>query len=203
MKNKGFTLIELLAVIIILGLLMLVAIPSVTAYIDNSRKEGYVTTAKELVKGATNLVNTGDLDMFDTDTTYYIPSTCIEVETGGSSPYGKFAPAYIVVTYDNDSYNYFWLSRDTASMGVKFITPSNELNAEHIISDIKSSDVTPTIGVGSRSKIKVIQESDCTTMEEETLTDRVTETGERLLVVLPEGKTRQDLVVGDIVKIIN
>ena len=44
MKNKGLTLIELLAVIIILGILMLIAIPSVTNYINNFRKESYVNT---------------------------------------------------------------------------------------------------------------------------------------------------------------
>ena len=37
-NNKGFTLIELLAVIIILGILMIIAIPSVTKYITDSRK---------------------------------------------------------------------------------------------------------------------------------------------------------------------
>ena len=39
MKNKkGFTLIELLAVIIILGILMIIAIPAVTSYIQSSRQ---------------------------------------------------------------------------------------------------------------------------------------------------------------------
>ncbi|MDD6878923.1 MAG: type II secretion system protein [bacterium] len=38
MKNKkGFTLVELLAVIVILGVLLLVAVPSVTRVISNSR----------------------------------------------------------------------------------------------------------------------------------------------------------------------
>ena len=45
MKNKkGFTLIELLAVIVILGLLMAIAIPSVTKYITESRKKTLTTT---------------------------------------------------------------------------------------------------------------------------------------------------------------
>ncbi|MBO5375413.1 MAG: prepilin-type N-terminal cleavage/methylation domain-containing protein, partial [Bacilli bacterium] len=44
MKNKkGFTLIELLAVIIILGVLMIIAIPSVTEYIQTARKKAYVS----------------------------------------------------------------------------------------------------------------------------------------------------------------
>ena len=81
-KIKGFTLIELLAVIIILGVLMLVAIPSVTSYINNSRKQTYVDTAKEIIKGATVLVNSGDLNTFDTDTTYYIPVDAISTENG-------------------------------------------------------------------------------------------------------------------------
>ncbi len=40
-RSFAFTLIELLAVIIILGVLMLVAIPSITSYIGNSRKSPY------------------------------------------------------------------------------------------------------------------------------------------------------------------
>ena len=109
-KTKGFTLIELLAVII-LGIFMLVTIPSVTAYINNSRKEAYINTAKQYIKGATNLVNSGDLDIFDTSVTYYIPCSCIELETGGESPYGgKFDPAYIIVTYDNNSYDSIWFA---------------------------------------------------------------------------------------------
>ena len=51
MRNeKGFTLIELIAVIIIIGVLMMVAIPSVTTLISNSRKEVYVSNAKKYIE---------------------------------------------------------------------------------------------------------------------------------------------------------
>src|SRR5574344_609742 len=51
-NKKGFTLIELLAVIVILGVIMVIAVPAVTKYIDNSRKEGFTKTASGVVDAA-------------------------------------------------------------------------------------------------------------------------------------------------------
>ena len=70
--SKGFTLIELLAVIIILGVIMLIAIPSVTTQITNSRKLTYAQTAKGIISGARTVVNSGDLPVYKPGTTYYI-----------------------------------------------------------------------------------------------------------------------------------
>ena len=100
MKNKkGFTLIELLAVIIILGVIMLIAIPSVTRYINESRKDTYIDTARQIVKGAIPMINSGELDVYDMDTTYYIPASCIPTENSMSSPFGEFEQAYVIVGY--------------------------------------------------------------------------------------------------------
>ena len=41
-NSKGFTLVELLAVIVIMGILMMVAIPAVTRTIENSRKDTFI-----------------------------------------------------------------------------------------------------------------------------------------------------------------
>lgn len=50
MKNKkGFTLIELLATIVILGILMMIAYPTVLGVIDSNRKETYVEDAKKFM----------------------------------------------------------------------------------------------------------------------------------------------------------
>ncbi len=49
MKQRGFTLIELLAVILILGIIALIAIPTVNKIIDQSKKGAFETTANNIV----------------------------------------------------------------------------------------------------------------------------------------------------------
>ncbi|MBO5120174.1 MAG: type II secretion system protein [Bacilli bacterium] len=55
LNTKGFTLIELLAVITIMGILMMVAIPTVSRTIENSRKDTFIDTMKNYVNGAKNM----------------------------------------------------------------------------------------------------------------------------------------------------
>jgi prepilin-type N-terminal cleavage/methylation domain-containing protein len=161
-KKKGFTLIELLAVIIILGILMIIAIPSVTSYISDSRKNAYIDTAKEIVGGARNVVNEGRLGMYDTNTTYYIPADYIKTENASKSPYGEFTEAYVGVVYDGTGYKYYWISTDNAGQGVKEITLADKLETDDIVSDLKDTDITnvvETTGIGNRKKIMLLNTS--------------------------------------------
>ena len=152
-KKKAFTLIELLAVIIILGVLLLVAIPSVTSYIADSRKKVYIDTAKNYISGARVMVNKGDSDVFDPEVTYYIPIECISIETGGESPYGKFKGAYVLVSYNEKGFDYYWASTDTAKMGI-IQTNEYDLNEELIKPNVDSIDTT--ISVAPNSKVSVM-----------------------------------------------
>ena len=60
-SKKGFTLVELLAVIVIMGILMMVAIPSISRVIENSRKDTFVDIAKSYADAAKTLLTADTL----------------------------------------------------------------------------------------------------------------------------------------------
>ena len=137
MNKKGFTLIELLAVIIILGILMIIAIPSVTTYIQNSRKSAYVDTASAYIDAVRTKVNEAkDLKFFDTNTMYLVPvghesgKTCVSTESGGKSPFSEsWNYAFVGVVYKGDGYNYYFIGEDGATQGFELID-QNTLSKE-------------------------------------------------------------------------
>ena len=102
--KKGFTLVELLAVIVIMGILMMVAIPSISRVIENSRKDTFVDIAKSYANAAKTLWTADNLTCEGTvasavdDGDYYILINTTEsartvlpvlVNQGGKSSWGN------------------------------------------------------------------------------------------------------------------
>ncbi len=160
-RQNAFTLIEILAVVIILGILMIIAIPTIVEYISSSRKKAYIMSANNYVSGVRNKVNSLAYKFTDPAVIYYVPINCVTLEKDGKSPFGEWREAYVVVTFHDNSYNYYWTSLDSAGYGIE-LTKEEELDADKVKTGMIKID--KTISVEEKFMLGMIEEKsgECT-----------------------------------------
>lgn len=143
--SKGFTLIELLAVIVILGILMIVAIPQVTKYIENSKKSTYADTAKSYIDSARYMLLNDDFTTKDNGSTctlpeegktIYIKLDYIKLEKGGTnSSYGKAFDkneSFVEVKNNGGKFEYSIFIKDNGNNGTTTITKETDVDQKAI-----------------------------------------------------------------------
>lgn len=124
--KKGFTLIELLAVIIILGVLLLIAIPTVSKYIEDSRKNAYINSVKAIVEAISTSVNNLEYPVPKDELGIIVPFSEANIKNETSktkSPYAPYVEGrnYVIVTFYEGTYNYYVACLDEAGFAIPLI----------------------------------------------------------------------------------
>ena len=157
MKKNGFTLIEILAVIFILGILMIIAVPSVTNYINDSRKTSFTASVSKYIDIAMDDIASLEYSVRNKDYTYYIPTSCLQTENiSNESPFGEFVESYVVVTYNNGSNDFYYTGFDKTGHGI-LLTYRDLLDESKVKTDISS--LNKYVGVGDRPYIYIYSDN--------------------------------------------
>ena len=56
-NNKAFTLVELIVIIVILGVIMVFALPNITSTLERNKKDKMIIDAKDMVEKARNYIS--------------------------------------------------------------------------------------------------------------------------------------------------
>lgn len=151
-NKKGFTLIELLAVIVILGVLLAIAVPAVTKYINSSKKSGYIANIKRFMDSARSEVLDGEYNApvsTNEATVIYFDHLQPKLEKGGrTSSYGAeydMNSSFILIvnegTAEKTDYKYYVAARDNNGYGIGTGGGTNTAAAIIQEDDLKSSNI--------------------------------------------------------------
>lgn len=139
-NKKGFTLIELLAVIVILAILVMVAIPAVTKYLNSARQGTFADNAMSAISAVRNdvimkgfIATNGDTMIYDKDEI----NGLLEKKLNSSPFGGEYSHVEIRVKQKTDAdtnnatYEYDMCLIDRGGHGFGF-TKENEISSEKV-----------------------------------------------------------------------
>ena len=101
-NNKGFTLVETIAVIIILGVVLSIAVPSITNVVKSTNKNRMISDAETFISEVKEYVESDTIGNTPSDNKYTLGNIKSKLS---KSPYGKEYKADSYVQIVNNSYN--------------------------------------------------------------------------------------------------
>ncbi len=104
-KKNGFTLIELLAVIVILGIIMLIAIPNVISTLDKNKKDTMLKDAQRMVSAAEYKMTNPSVEEPNANKIIVIALKDLPTASLKESPYGvnySQTKSFVAVTKDQE-----------------------------------------------------------------------------------------------------
>lgn len=102
--------------------------------VQTTKKNGFVDIASRFIDSTVTFVNSGRINIFSTDTMYFIPvgdnnDSCVSFEFSTSSPFNDtWSYAYVGVSYDGIGYDYYFIGEDESHHGLGLISRENLLS---------------------------------------------------------------------------
>lgn len=124
MKKNGFTLIELLAVILILGIIAIIAIPTVTEIITESKLGAAEATGNSMVKSGEVAIRIREIKG-DSVANPWVSGTVLDIadlDLEGKKP--ADADSLVIVNTNNEVYVYYTLDGFECTNAVTGTTPN-------------------------------------------------------------------------------
>lgn len=146
MNKKGFTLVELLGVVVILGIVLTIAIPSVSNYIDKSKREGFATVLREYVDAVQKgMASEEYISPIDRNNVLIVSLDLIPLDKGKkeSSYQAEWikSKSYVAVintgTADEIKYEYFVAGQDKDNHAIPLMDINN-VSRNEVISNAKN-----------------------------------------------------------------
>ena len=158
-KRNGFTLIELLAVIVILGIIVMIAIPNVISTVEKQEKNSYISDANKLITMAKYALRTNtDIPYPDPDQVVILYFSYIDNGDVETDPEGRtydLEQSYVALKHTDDNYIEYWVQLvgvdARGNRGVP-LTSEVELGKDMALNLVKKNFV-PTTGkaeIGNR-----------------------------------------------------
>lgn len=140
LNKKGFTLVELLAVVVIMGILLLVAIPAIQKTIQNSKKDTFANSTKEMVNAVKNAYASDELGSNcpnGVDGTYYVKFSDANnlLETEFKSPFEatRTMHGYIQIQVTSGKAKYYAYIYDSKGGGLTGNTEFRDIKRKNIV----------------------------------------------------------------------
>lgn len=185
LNKSGFTLIELLAVVTIIGILMMLAIPSVSLIIESFRSDTFVTNAKTYANAAKKLWTSDDLycgsepklSSAVVDGDYYILIDTTDetifplLESGGKSPWGnRDVKGYVRIKKSDDGKKTKYYVALTDGIHAIYDDKDNPVEVDLIKSKDVIRDITDDVDKLKNIETIPFERGKYTTCSEESLT---------------------------------
>lgn len=139
-KKNGFTLVEIIAVIIIIGIVLIIAIPAVSKYINNSNKASFAADAQGFIE---NVRSEYEMEYYGkfikSDELMIVPIEYIDFEKGLSKegPFGDYdlSKSYILIAPERNGYQFYATIIDVNGIGV-VMKSNNELSKNSVENEL-------------------------------------------------------------------